>query len=333
MKRTIFILTALVLSIYCFGQGEDAPNKIDANGKRQGKWARKDVAGKLVYEGQFKDGIPYGPFNYYYETGQKKMVTTFSDNGKTARSQMFFTSGKLMAEGKYSGENIKDSVWKYYNEDQKLLKIECYLKGKKDGNWKVYADDGSLARDENWKNGVQDGPVKEWYEKDKLKMEGTYLKGVLEGKVAYYYPDGLVSASGTYKNGKKDGGWKYMMPGGKSGSQELYKNGVMVKSQRDNGEFEDHYPKNNILKAVTTYKGGKKNGPFVEYYEVGEWKKEVVPAHDDFPEEVKEYFDGQKMKCKGNYKDDKYEGKITFYKLNGEIEKTETYKDGVLVKE
>jgi antitoxin component YwqK of YwqJK toxin-antitoxin module len=236
-----------------------------------------------------------------------------------------------MAEGKYSEEK-KDSLWKYYSETKKLLKEESYSKGKKNGVFKTFDEDGNPAKEENWKNDVQDGPLKEWYGKDQLKMDATFVNGVMDGKATYYFPDGKTSASGSYKKGVKDGVWKYSLNDGKSGSEELYKNGAIVKTQRDNGEFEEYYPKSNILKAVYNYKESKKNGAFKEYYEAGEWKTETVPAHDGFPEEQRQYFEGEKLQRTGNYKNDKLDGKVVTYKLDGTIEKTEIYKDGELQK-
>lgn len=330
MKGSLTILTALFLSATAFAQG-GAENKTDAKGLKQGHWIKKDAKGKVIYDGQFKDDKPYGEFKYYYNTGEVKVVSKFSDNGKTTRSKMYYTTGKIKAEGKYIDEK-KDSLWKFYSEAAFLLKEENYSKGKKNGAFKAFNEDGSLAKEENWKMDVKDGASKEWYSKTQLKSECNFVNGVMEGKTSYYYPNGIVSATGTYKKGIKDGAWKYMQSDGKSGSQELYVNGIIKKTQRDNGEFEEFYPKNNILKATYTYAGSKKNGAFREYYEAGSWKIEVIPAHDDYPEEQRQYFDGAKVKRSGNYKNDLLEGKIITFKLDGTIEKTEMYVGGVLQK-
>ena len=330
MKVTLTIVTAFLLSATAFAQGS-AENKTDAKGLKQGHWIKKDAAGKIIYEGQFKDDKPYGEFKYYYNTGELKVTSNFSDAGKTTRSKMYYTNGKKKAEGKYVDEQ-KDSVWKFYSDAELLLKEENYSKGKKNGTFKAYNEDGSLAKEENWKMDVKEGSCKEWYEKDHLKSETNYVNGIMEGKTTYYYPSGIISATGNYKKGIKDGAWKYTQGDGKSGSQDLYVNGVIKKSQRDNGEFEEYYPKSNILKATYTYANSKKNGAFKEYYEAGEWKIEVVPAHDEFPEEQRQYFEGEKIQRSGNYKDNNLDGKIVYFKLDGTIEKTEMYVNGVLQK-
>ena len=330
MKGVLTVLTTIFLTSTAFAQGS-AENKTDAKGLKQGHWIKKDAAGKVIYDGQFKDDKPYGEFKYYYNTGELKVISVFSDAGKTTRSKMYYTNGKMKAQGKYVTE-IKDSVWKFYSDAELLLKEESYSKGKKNGAFKTYFEDGSASKEENWKMDLKDGPSKEWYSKSQLKMECNFVLGIMEGKTTYYYPSGIVSATGNFKKGIKDGAWKYTQSDGKSGSQDLYVNGVIKKSQRDNGEFEDYYPKSNILKATYNYSGSKKNGAFKEYYEAGEWKIEVVPAHDEFPEEQRQYFEGAKVKRSGNFKNDQLEGKIVTFKLDGSVEKTEVYKDGVLVK-
>ena len=309
-------------------------NQSDAKGK-QGKWIKKDSENKLIYEGQFKDDKPVGEFKYYYNTGAIKTVSVFSYKGKdtVVRAKHYYETGKLMGEGKYVNRK-KDSAWKYYSETGKLLNEENYVMGKKNGTFKVYDDTGSVIKVENWKNDVKNGEVKEWYGLDVKKMEGMYVNGQLNGQTNYYFPDGSISAAGVFKMGVKDGVWTYGIGGGKDGCKELYKDGKLVRTQRINGQFEDVYPKTNIPMSTINYVAGLKNGPFKEYYNVGSFQKQDVPPDPEngtnAPPDVEEVLVGQKVKRQGTYKNDKLDGKIIYFKLDGTIEKTEVYKDGVL---
>ena len=324
MTRTLVTSLLLGLAIPMNAQ----LNQTDAKGK-QGKWEKRTPSNILIYTGQFKDDKPFGEFHYYYETGELKIVNLFSDNGKVVRSKMYFESKKLMAEGKYISEK-KDSTWLYYSDDGRKVREETYLLGKKNGIFITWNYDSTKARSETYKMDVLNGPCKEWFEGEHLKSELNYVNGVLDGKAVYCFPDGKVSAGGMYVKGQKNGIWNFSNSNGSKGSQDVYKNGVCVKSTRMNGEFEDIYPKSNIVKGYTNYVNGYKHGPFTEYYEAGKFVQEVVPPHDNFPEEVKQVFVGQKIKRSGTYKADKLNGKVIYYKLDGTIEKTEMYKDGVL---
>lgn len=48
-------------------------------------------------------------------------------------------------------EGEEAGLWKYYNEEGKLLSEGRYKEGKKIGKWKLYNLDGSLLKIENYK--------------------------------------------------------------------------------------------------------------------------------------------------------------------------------------
>ncbi|MEW6470064.1 MAG: hypothetical protein AB1458_14145 [Bacteroidota bacterium] len=332
MKRIAVMLLVSVLSVSLWAQ-KDTLNVTDKSGKKQGRWIKKHPNGKVFYEGQFKDDIPYGRFKYYYQSGELQTIVVFSDKGQTRRAKMYHKNGKLMAEGKYTGEK-RDSVWRFYNDMGYYISSEPYKDGKKEGVAYTYFSDSSgvwgVAELITYKNDVKNGLWQQFYPDSSKKTSANYLNGLMDGKATYYYPGNKTSAEGSFKKGLKDGLWKYYNEDGTPESQELWKEGVYVKGTRENGIFEDYYPKN-ILKSVTTYKNGKKNGSFKEYYETGEYVITEVKNDDGTVDKV-ENFVGQKIKRSGTYKDDKLDGKIVYYKMDGTIEKTEHYKDGVLIK-
>src|ERR1041384_1315591 len=83
---------------------------VDASGKKQGYWKKTDEKGRLIYEGEFKDDKPVGNFKYYYPNDSVKAIMSFRPDGSSF-AKMFHPNGKRMAQGKYSGKEIKDSVW------------------------------------------------------------------------------------------------------------------------------------------------------------------------------------------------------------------------------
>lgn len=222
MKKTILSLIILL----CFSLNAQT---VDANGKKQGYWKKKDDNGKMIYEGEFKDDKPVGTFKHYYPGDTaKRAITYFKDGGNIAYTKMFHQlTNKRMAEGKYIKEQ-KDSIWNFYDEAGVLISKDNYKLGKKDGKCLVYLPDGTLAEEKNFKDGIEDGPFKQYFDGKLVKGEGKYVKGKLEGKVSYYYPNGIVAATGIYKNGMKDGVWLYKDKDGKAKEKEVFKNGVEV---------------------------------------------------------------------------------------------------------
>jgi len=209
----------------------------DASGKKQGYWKKKDEkTNKLIYEGEFKDDKPVGKFKYYYPTDSLQAIMNFREGGKIAYAKLFGYSGKRMAEGKYINE-IKDSVWVYYDDGGVMVSREKYVNGKKEGPSIVYLPDGSKAEERNFKNGVEDGEFKQYFDGKKLKGQGKYVNGKMEGRVVYYYPDGIEVAAGFYVNGEKNGPWIYKDKKGKVTEKELYKNGVLASKKETEAFF------------------------------------------------------------------------------------------------
>lgn len=216
MTRSLALLLGILLLGAAYAQ------TVDASGKKQGYWRKKDdKTNKLVYEGLFKDDKPQGIFKYYYPFDSVKVIMNFKQDGKIAYSTMFHPTGKKMAYGKYISEQ-KDSVWTYYDDKGVLISRESYAGGKKNGKEIIYFPDGVVSEERNYKMDVQDGPFKLYFEKNVVKGEGTYVNGNMEGKNSYYYPNGVAAATGYYKNGKKTGPWIYRESNGKVKEKELY---------------------------------------------------------------------------------------------------------------
>lgn len=229
MKKIIFCLF-IFQSFSCFTQ------TTDASGKKQGYWKKKDEkTNKLVYEGLFKDNKPVGKFKYYHPNDSVRAIMNFQQEGKVAYAKLFHMGGKRMAEGKYIQE-IRDSVWIYYDEAGVLISRENFKMGKKDGTSYVYFPDGTVSEERVYKDDIQDGPFKQYFDGKKIKGFGNYSNGQLEGKVGYYYPNGVEVATGYYKNGHKNGVWIYREQDGKIKEKELYKNGKLA-SKKETDEF------------------------------------------------------------------------------------------------
>ena len=86
MKKYILLFAYLFYCEFVFANVfADTINRYDSKGKKQGKWIKKNSAGKVIYEGMFDEDIPTGKFIYYSETGEVTTISVFSDKGKTVR--------------------------------------------------------------------------------------------------------------------------------------------------------------------------------------------------------------------------------------------------------
>lgn len=223
MKR-ILILMALLLPAVLFAQ--DKINVTDKNGKKQGVW-KKYEQGKLVYEGQFKDDVPYGTFKYYHANGKLKSTTDFEQGVHKVRTVIYHENGKKASEGVYVDQQ-KDGEWRYYSDKDTLIKEENYRLGKRNGLWKTYSTAGVLLEECNYLNDKRDGIYKTYYLNGNVSLEENFVAGKTNGKSTAYYPNKNISMTGNYHNGWRDGEWDAYDVNGKIRSTTVYKNQVLT---------------------------------------------------------------------------------------------------------
>jgi len=326
---TYFVLFNLLCSNYLFAQANDQLNYTDSKGLKQGFWRKTNELGQLKYEGNFKDGKPTGHFNYFYSGGQKKAETDYSKNGSLARTILYHEVGGIKAKGNYLNEK-KDSIWSFYDEKGSLTSAENYKDNKRHGKSIIYYPSAKKYEESEWINDVKSGINIQFYENDEKKEEGVLKDGRYEGKVTRYHDTGEKSAYGSYQNGAQVGDWFYYDENGFPSFKETIKKGERVNFKYYNGTFDEEYP-NDIPKLHISYKNAKKNGPFIEYYQQGEYKLVPKKSADGAQDEVERVLTGTQIKVEGNYVDDQYDGLIIFYTPEGKIEKKETYSKGVLL--
>jgi uncharacterized protein len=317
MKWTFIILCLLSASFAIAQPGLQWPageagkdyNVVDAQGKRQGPWIRVYQTNPkvLYYRGQFKDGVPVGEWEWYYDSGElmKKMI-----NGKTKR--------------------CREGDWKLYTELGVLRAEEHYADSLLEGVCKYYFDNGQLCALIQYKQGVKDGPFTEYYDNGKKHREGTYLRDDFEGPMVLYHENGTKQAEGKYVKGLQDGVWTHYKTNGSIEMSVLYKMGKEVKRQYIEGTYTEYYD-SGLPKAEYTWESGRKNGPFKEWYDKGHY--EQVPVSSDDAKlgiTYREKLTGQVLKREGDFLNDQLEGEITTYDEEGKEVLVEQYVGGKL---
>lgn len=226
MKKTIFFTLCLLIPFVVFSQ--DNINVKDKNGKKQGVW-KKYENGHLVYEGQFKDDVPYGTFKYYHANGKLKSITEFQQGVHKVKTTIYHENGHKASEGAYI-DQLKEGEWRYYSNSDTLLKVEHYKTGDRDGLWQTYSTSGVLLEECNYLNNKRNGMCKTYYLNGVVSYEADYVAGKTNGKSSSYYPNGKVSTTGNYHNGWRDGEWNTYDVNGKIRSTMLYKDRILSKT-------------------------------------------------------------------------------------------------------
>jgi antitoxin component YwqK of YwqJK toxin-antitoxin module len=277
-------------------------------GKKDGDWIWYNENKTLEMKGSFSGGLQDGEWKYYFSSGELSYNAGFNRGSRSGQWTYFFKDGTLFKEGKYL-KNMKDGLWRTNYESGNLLMTGLYSKGKEQGVWLNY-----------WENGTK-------------KNKAEFKNGILNGVWASYSPNENLLLTGKYKNGLKSGEWKTFDDKSKLLLLENFK---VIKSQdRKNeiviigrnqevsvlhGSFESYSETDYAIKASGSYKKGKKNGTFIDYYPGG-----VVPTI------VAQYKDGdlhglfQQFSRRGNirhqieYKNNLKDGAFIIFNDSGKV--------------
>lgn len=334
MLGRLATLTILLMPpTFLAAQGTDgAINRTDAQGRKQGPWARKWAGSEQVrYTGQFKDDRPVGSFTYYSTEGKLESRIDHYPGGKASHARHYHPNGNLMAEGRYAGQE-KDSTWNYFDEAGVLRSTEQWKLGKLDGTMTAYFADGTVAERRTFKAGKAEGPAEQFYANGGQRYKANYQGGAPEGIETYYFPKGNKEIEGRYVNGDRDGGWTYYNEDGSVQMQVLYAQGRMVKEKFENGTFREYWA-DQQLKSEVTFRNGKREGPFTEWYNNGQWVEVPMKLGPQGEEksEMERKLTGQTKQREGTYKNDLLEGPVKEYNDAGRLISTVMYKNGVAV--
>ncbi len=190
--------------------------------KKNGPVTKLYDNGKKRFEGQFRDGVPFGKFIYYYKTGQLQAEMNYSDDGIIATSTTYYENGNKMAEGKFINQK-KEGKWEYYlnEKDNNIISYEHYRNGKLDGEMVTYYPNSMVpAEIVHFKEGFKDGKLLKFFSDSTIMTESYYTDNQPDSLFLHYHPDGSIYIKGYYNKGIQIGNWEYFNAEGKPISEE-----------------------------------------------------------------------------------------------------------------
>ena len=315
-------------------------NTFNANNKKEGVWIRvyKSNPKVMYYKGNFKNGVPIGVFEFYNDKGLLKSTVNHIQDTTINDVVNFCADGKTMnSKGRYVGkvvakkwERQKQGKWEFFDADGRLIRFENYTNNLLNGESKVFYANGQISHEMIYANDEMNGPFAEYTVEGKLSKKGSYKNGIYDGNIVVNYDSGKKKEEGKFVNGVRDGGWNFYLETGLPELTIWFKNDKIEKKHYANGTFQTYYD-SGIPQSEYTYKNYNKEGAFLEYYDKGAY--EQIPAS---PEDVaqgiayREQLKGTQVKQKGKYVNGQLNGEVLYYKISGELEKTEVYENGNL---
>ena len=219
---------------------ENAPNAVDANGNKQGKWIKYN-GNTLIYKGTFKNNKPVGEFLRYYPNGKLKAKQNFGAiNDGSSFAQLYNNEGKLFAKGKYIG-TLKDSVWTYFSSKGTILLKQTYTQDTLNGLHKKFFTSGKLYETVNYHKGIKEGEVKRYYEDGQIRLKASYSNDLLNGQYTTYYPNNKPEMRGNYKAGRKEGIWSIYNENGIVYMSQTYTNGELKNRAEINAKQQQQF--------------------------------------------------------------------------------------------
>ena len=224
MKSLFLLLALCTLSFFSFSQ--EAVNKTDSKGHKQGKWVSKYPGGSLKYEGYFSENKPAGEWKRYHENGKIKALMTYRTNSGRVFTALFNEEGNLYAKGVFES-TLRDSTWNFYSGEL-LVSVENYHLGKKEGKAIGFDQNGKKIWERELKNDLPDGNEVQFDPSGIKRKEIFYKEGKKSGPAFFYDESGIESMEGSYLDDLSDGVWKVFDKEGKLKYQIIYKMGEII---------------------------------------------------------------------------------------------------------
>ena len=170
-------------------------------------------------------------------------------------------------------------------------------------------------------------------EKGPLKSKGNYVNGLAEGKYTFYFASGAVDEINNYVNDSLEGPYQAFYESGAIKQNGIYKDDLLhgeVLEFYDSGSEGEKGP----LKSKGNYVNDLREGKYIFYFESGAIKQIDSYVNDEFNGEYEIYYDsGIKdvmgpIRKKGNAVNGYVDGRVEYYKRNGQIDYYEWWEDG-----
>lgn len=288
MKKLLYILITVCGASYAQSQssevvGKDTVNRIDVDGKKQGKWILmgKHKPGtcyqpeQKVEEGKYQDNRKTGIWIEYFCNSNMKNKLTFVNGRPDGYAIMYHENGKISEEGNWKNQRWVGNYKLYYENGQVQHEFVFNPSGKRDGAQKYFYDNGQVAIEGNFANGKESGLIKEFHENGDIKAEKNYADGNVDvATIKEYAPKKPIAKKSdvpadnapkivvSKDEAPNDGTKKAAGPLVLNGQQILYNKNKQITKD---GVFKDNrfmegkayiYDENGILTRVAVYKNG-----------------------------------------------------------------------------
>lgn len=189
--------------------------------------------------------------------------------GQYNLTQERYADGALKAQGRYTAQHERDSLWTFFYPDGKTSALLPYKNGMLHGKAQFYDFTGKLQAIEFWQNDIQQDSA--WYyENGVLHKCGKLKDGVYDGQWHFYNAQKQLVRQGNYVKGLPDGQWTFWDDNGTLWQKGQFREG----KERGWWQF---FSEKGLLQHEGNYEDGKAVGKWKYYNKKGKFWKEDLP--------------------------------------------------------
>ena len=288
---------------------------LDESGKQNGLTTNFDLDGKKYLEHEYKKGELI-QIHCYNKKGDE--IYKASKKGKKLDYRIYYPDGVLKTEGLFENDS-RQGKWKFYDRHSNISAIESYDKGSLIDTAYYFHKNGKLKSKESYQNGELNGLFLEYNIFGTLIREGLYKDGQWDKDWYLYNDEGILTSEYFYVDGENHGIQKNYGLNGKLESFREYEYGRIISQNfldtlgniidqygEYHGEVKLHDATNKYIRYDAFCKNGSNDG-------LCTW---FGPTNN--------------IETKGNFVNDKREGKWSYYYDNGKIQKELNYINGLI---
>lgn len=97
-----------------------------------GDYVEKYDNGIVKFTGYFRFGQRHGQWIAFYDNGLKWSECSYDKGNKHGQSIVYYPNGQIQYAGWYK-DDVKDSLWVFYNEQGKVLEKRAFRNGEETG--------------------------------------------------------------------------------------------------------------------------------------------------------------------------------------------------------
>ncbi|MDP2161194.1 MAG: hypothetical protein Q8K02_11965 [Flavobacterium sp.] len=126
---------------------------------------------------------------------------------------------------------MKQGVWKTFDKENRLVKIQNYKNNKLNGTSISFYDDGFVSSFGNYHDDKPHGPIILYFSDGLINNYENYLYGIKEGFSYLYFRNGSIQSKWFYKSGKKDGEQIEFNEQKDTVRIDVFKNGILLRTE------------------------------------------------------------------------------------------------------